>query len=89
MNAERGTTMNAELGTQNAEDKAWNAEEQNLESEVESEAENEGLGVQEQTATRRDDLRDRTKAFALRVIKLVDSLPETSVGKVIRNQLLR
>ncbi|MCD6136903.1 four helix bundle protein [Candidatus Bipolaricaulota bacterium] len=38
---------------------------------------------------RRDDLRDRTKAFALRVIKLVDSLPETSVGKVIRNQLLR
>ena len=85
VNAERGTTMNAELGTQNAEDKAWNAEEQNLESE----AENEGLGVQEQTATRRDDLRDRTKAFALRVIKLVDSLPETSVGKVIRNQLLR
>jgi len=77
--------VNAELGTRNAECRTRNAEEKNLESR----AGNEELGMRKHTAMRRDDLRDRTKAFALRVIKLVDSLPETSVGKVIRNQLLR
>ena len=45
--------------------------------------------MQEHTATRKDELRDRTKAFALRVIKLVDALPNTPGGRVIRNQLLR
>ena len=35
------------------------------------------------------DLRDRTKQFALRVIKLFDSLPKNQIGKVIGNQLLR
>ncbi len=36
-----------------------------------------------------DELRKRTKAFALRVINLVEALPDNSIGRVIRNQLLR
>jgi len=36
-----------------------------------------------------DELRQRTKAFALRVIKLAEALPDNSIGRVIRNQLLR
>jgi four helix bundle protein len=35
------------------------------------------------------DLKRRTKLFALRVIKLVESLPKTQTAKVIGNQLLR
>ena len=36
-----------------------------------------------------DDLKRRTKAFALRVMKLVGALPETTAGRVIRKQLIR
>jgi four helix bundle protein len=36
-----------------------------------------------------DDLRKRTKAFAVRVINLAQALPENPIGRVIRNQLLR
>ena len=36
-----------------------------------------------------DELRKRTKAFALRVIKLAEALPDNPIGRVIRNQLLR
>jgi four helix bundle protein len=36
-----------------------------------------------------DELRTRTKAFTLRVIRLCESLPETPTAKMIRNQLLR
>ena len=36
-----------------------------------------------------DELRKRTKAFALRVIKLAEALPDNPTGRVIRNQLLR
>ena len=35
------------------------------------------------------DLKKRTKQFALRVIKLVQSLPKTQIANVIGNQLLR
>ena len=35
------------------------------------------------------DLLDRTKAFALRIIALVDALPATPAGRVIGNQILR
>jgi four helix bundle protein len=35
------------------------------------------------------DLKRRTKAYALRVIKLVESLPKTATAKVIGGQLLR
>jgi four helix bundle protein len=31
----------------------------------------------------------RTKQYALRIMKVVDSLPNTSVGRAIGNQLLR
>jgi four helix bundle protein len=35
------------------------------------------------------ELKDRTKQFALRVMKLVDSLPHTAAGRAIGNQLVR
>lgn len=36
-----------------------------------------------------DAMKQRTKAFALRVVKLVDSLPKTPSGREIGKQLLR
>jgi len=36
-----------------------------------------------------DDLKLRTKQFALRIIKLIENLPINIAGKVISNQLLR
>ena len=36
-----------------------------------------------------DDFKKRTKAFALRCIRLVESLPESATGRVIARQLLR
>lgn len=36
-----------------------------------------------------DDLKDRTKKFALRIVRLVECLPKTQTGKVTGNQLLR
>ena len=35
------------------------------------------------------ELKDRTKLFALRVIKLVNSLPNSAAGRAIGNQLIR
>jgi four helix bundle protein len=35
------------------------------------------------------DLRDRTKRFALRIIKVCDSLPMSDAARTIRQQLLR
>ncbi|MCP4714334.1 MAG: four helix bundle protein [Deltaproteobacteria bacterium] len=37
----------------------------------------------------RDDLKKRTKEFALRIIKLVDALPKNTSGRAIGNQLVR
>lgn len=37
----------------------------------------------------KDELRKRTKEFALRVIDLASALPSTTVGRVINGQLLR
>ncbi len=39
--------------------------------------------------TRHDNLKDRTKKFALRVIRLVESLPKGRTADVIGRQLLR
>jgi four helix bundle protein len=36
-----------------------------------------------------NELKQRTKTFALRVLKLIDSLPETRSGRVLGNQLGR
>ncbi|QBG48423.1 four helix bundle protein [Verrucomicrobia bacterium S94] len=36
-----------------------------------------------------DELRIRTKQFALRIMKLVETLPNTVAGKAIANQLMR
>jgi four helix bundle protein len=38
---------------------------------------------------KQNELRKRTKGFALRVINLAEALPDTPIGRVIRNQLLR
>lgn len=35
------------------------------------------------------NMKDRTKQFALRIMKLVDSIPKTVSGKAIANQLIR
>jgi four helix bundle protein len=35
------------------------------------------------------ELQDRTRRFALRVLKLVDALPNTAAGRAISNQLVR
>ena len=37
----------------------------------------------------KDDLKQRTKKFALRVMKLVEALPKTASGRAIGNQLVR
>jgi len=36
-----------------------------------------------------DDMKERTRAFALRVIRLAESLPNTPTSNVIRNQMVR
>ena len=36
-----------------------------------------------------EELKERTKQFALRIMKLVDALSKSASGKVIGNQLLR
>jgi len=35
------------------------------------------------------ELKDRTKKYALRIIKLVKALPKTADGRIIGNQLIR
>jgi four helix bundle protein len=35
------------------------------------------------------DLKRRTKAFALRILKLVDALPKTSAGRALVSQIVR
>jgi four helix bundle protein len=35
------------------------------------------------------DLKKRTKAFALRVLKLVDTLPKTTAGRALASQIVR
>ena len=37
----------------------------------------------------KEDLKSRTKQFALRIIKLVEELPNTKTGNVIGNQIIR
>ena len=37
----------------------------------------------------KEELKNRTKQFALRVIKLTNVLPNTELGRIIKNQLLR
>ncbi|MEK7083707.1 MAG: four helix bundle protein [Patescibacteria group bacterium] len=39
--------------------------------------------------TKGEDLRQRTKVYALRIITLVGALPKTTVGRTIGNQLIR
>lgn len=36
-----------------------------------------------------EELKERTKRFAVRIVKLCESLPENRTGRVIGNQLLR
>jgi four helix bundle protein len=36
-----------------------------------------------------DELKERTKQFTLRIMKLVDALPNTVAGRTIANQIMR
>lgn len=36
-----------------------------------------------------EELRNRLKVFAVRIVKLVDKLPNTSAGRAIGNQIIR
>lgn len=36
-----------------------------------------------------NELKQRTKTFALRIVKLVEALPKTTAGRTIGNQLMR
>ncbi len=36
-----------------------------------------------------NELKDRTKTFAARVLKLVDALPKTTSGRTVANQIAR
>lgn len=36
-----------------------------------------------------DNLKERTQEFALRIIKLINALPNTIIGRAISNQLIR
>jgi four helix bundle protein len=48
-----------------------------------------GFAIEGGVAVTETELKDRTKRFALRVMKLVDALPDTRSGKAIANQLVR
>jgi len=37
----------------------------------------------------KDELKERTKKFALSIIKLVEKLPNTITGRTISNQIIR
>lgn len=37
----------------------------------------------------KEDLKERTKQYALRIVKLIEALPKTAVGKAIGSQLIR
>lgn len=37
----------------------------------------------------KDELKSRTKSFALRIIRLADALPKTTSGRNIANQIIR
>src|SRR5437764_12527196 len=45
---------------------------------------NSGCGLQNEP-----DLKKRTKAFALRILKLVDALPKTTAGRALSSQIVR
>jgi four helix bundle protein len=36
-----------------------------------------------------DELKARSKAFAVRIVKMVDSIPNTAAGRAIANQIVR
>ena len=40
-------------------------------------------------AVNQPDLKKRTKAFALRILKLVDALPKTTAGRALSSQIVR
>lgn len=44
---------------------------------------------EEEVTRKRHDLRDRTKAFALRIVKMFSSLPKGTLAQVIGKQVLR
>ena len=43
----------------------------------------------EETVVSDSDLKRRTKAFAIRIIRLVDALPKTTAGRALASQIVR
>ncbi len=43
----------------------------------------------EETKMKHDNLKQRTKSFALRIIRMIESLPRSKASEVIGRQLLR
>ena len=75
-----GGEINAEVGMRNGVSGMRSGEGGTRKSEW-------GMGID--SGMRKDELRDRTKAFVLSVIRLADALPNRPVGRVIRDQILR
>ena len=50
---------------------------------------NEECIIMDKKAVNKDDLKDRTKQYALRVIRLVKAIPNTTEGRAIGGQLIR
>ena len=72
---------NAECGTRNAERGMRNAE-CGMRNKIQ-------MKSRSDMDMKTDELRTRTKAFALRIIRLAESLPDHGVGRVIQGQILR
>ncbi|MBM4422818.1 MAG: four helix bundle protein [Chloroflexi bacterium] len=45
--------------------------------------------MKDETGGKPEDLRTRTKTFALRIIKMYSALPKTTVAQVLGKQVLR
>jgi four helix bundle protein len=50
---------------------------------------NSEFGMRNAEAVTNPDLKRRTKAFALRILKLVDALPKTTAGRALASQIVR
>ncbi len=57
--------------------------------DLEEETDAADIGETDMGTMSREEMKKRTRDYALRIVRLVASLPKTQVGRVIGNQLLR
>jgi four helix bundle protein len=48
-----------------------------------------GFWIADDTSMNPEEMKARTRSFALRIIRLAESLPDTSTAKVIQHQMIR